>query len=54
MPWIELNEGRITLTMTRAGGMNWEATMPDQIQAHPYRLNAADAFNFASLKASQS
>ena len=54
MPWIELNEGRITLTMTRAGGMNWEATMPDQIQAHPYRLNAADAFNFASVKASQS
>jgi hypothetical protein len=41
MPWIELNDSRITLTMTRAGGMNWEATLPEHIQAHPYRLNAA-------------
>ncbi len=46
MPWIELNDGRITLTMTRAGGMNREATLPEHIQVHPYRLNAADAFNF--------
>jgi hypothetical protein len=54
MPWIELKDGRITLTMTRAGGMNWEATLPEHIQAHPYRLSAADAFNFASMKAVQS
>ena len=54
MPWIEINEGRITLTMTRAGGMNWEATLPEHIQAHPYRLNAADAFNVASMKGAPS
>ena len=29
--WIELNDGRITPTMTRAGGMNWEATLPEQV-----------------------
>jgi hypothetical protein len=54
MPWIELDEGRITLTMTRVGGMNWEATLPEHIQAHPYRLNAADALNLASMKAARS
>jgi hypothetical protein len=53
MPWIELNDGRIALTMTRAGGISWEATLPEHIQAHPYRLNAADALNFASMKAAQ-
>jgi len=50
MPWIQLIDGHITLTMTRAGGMNREATLPEHIQAHPYRLNAADAFNRASMK----
>lgn len=54
MPWIELDEGRIMLTMTRVGGINWEATLPEHIQAHPYRLNAADALNLASMKAAQS
>lgn len=54
MPWIELDQGRITLTMTRVGGMSWEVTLPEQIQAHPYRLNAADALNVASMKAAQS
>jgi hypothetical protein len=54
MPWIELDQGRITLTMTRVGGMSGEVTLPEQIQAHPYRLNAADALNVASMKAAQS
>lgn len=54
MPWIEFDEGRITLTMTRVGGMDWEATLPEHVQAHPYRLNAADALNLASMKAAQS
>ena len=53
MPWIEVNDHRVYLTMTRAGGLNWEATLPEHIQAHPYRLNAADALNFASTKAAQ-
>jgi hypothetical protein len=53
MPWIELNDQRIFLTMTRAGGLNWEATLPEHIQAHPYRLNAADALTCASVKAAQ-
>jgi hypothetical protein len=54
MPWIEINDGRISLTMTRSGGMNWEVTVPDHIQAHPYRLNAADALNLASQRATES
>lgn len=51
MPWIEVSDHCVYLTMTRAGGLNWEATLPEHIQAHPYRLNAADALNFASTKA---
>jgi predicted DNA-binding protein len=54
MPWIELNDSRITLTMTRAGGLNREVTLPERIQPHPYRLNAADALNLATAKAVQS
>ena len=51
MPWIERDDTRISLTMTRAGGLNWEATLPEDITPHPYRLNAADALNLASAKA---
>jgi hypothetical protein len=53
MPWIERIDTRINLTMTRAGGLNWEATLPEHIAPHPYRLNAADALNLASTKASR-
>lgn len=53
MPWIERIDTRINLTMTRAGGLNWEATLPEHITPHPYRLNAADALNLASTKASR-
>jgi hypothetical protein len=54
MPWLELHESRINLTMTRAGGRNSETTLPEQIAPHPYRLRAADAFIAASAKAAQS
>lgn len=50
MPWLERNGSRINLTMTRAGGMNREATTPAHITPHPYRLGAADALISASLK----
>jgi hypothetical protein len=43
-PWIERTpEGKIALTMTRVGGLNREATRPDHIVPHPYRLGSADA-----------
>lgn len=54
MPWLERNDARINLTMTRAGGMNREAAQPANITPHPYRLGAADALIAASLKATQS
>jgi hypothetical protein len=54
MPWLERNGSRINLTMTRAGGMNREATKPVHITPHPYRLGAADALISASLKGVQS
>lgn len=54
MPWLERNDTRINLTMTRAGGMNREASQPAHIAPHPYRLGAADALILASLKAVQS
>jgi hypothetical protein len=53
MSWIERNDSSINLTMTRAGGMNSEATIPDHITPHPYRLRAADALISASSKAVQ-
>jgi hypothetical protein len=54
MPWLERTDARLTLTMTRAGGLNREATRPDQIAPHPYRLGAADALLIASREASSS
>jgi hypothetical protein len=54
MPWLERNGSRINLTMTRAGGMDSEATIPEHIAPHPYRLRAADALISASNKAAQS
>jgi hypothetical protein len=54
MPWLERNDSRISLTMTRAGGMNREASQPVHIAPHPYRLGATDALISASLKAAQS
>lgn len=54
MPWLERHESRINLTLTRAGGMNWEAAAPEHIAPHPYRLRAADSFNLASSRANPS
>jgi len=51
MPWLEIDGTRINLTMTRVGGINWEATLPEHIAPHPYRLGAADALIKASSKA---
>lgn len=48
MPWLEWNEGRIVLSPTPAGGLNFEATSVEDIEPHPYRLNAADALNRAA------
>ena len=43
MPWLEMTNGQISLTMTRVGGLNIEATLPSDITPHPYRLASADA-----------
>jgi hypothetical protein len=43
MPWLESTAGRISLTMTRVGGLNKEATVPTDVAPHPYRLFSADA-----------
>ncbi len=48
MPWLEITSGRISLTMTRVGGLDREVTSPTQITPHPYRLASADALNAAS------
>ncbi len=48
MPWLEVTSGRISLTMTRVGGLKQEATIPLDIAPHPYRLAAADALVAAS------
>jgi len=50
LPWLEVNGGRLNLTMTRVGGLNYEATTPDDVAPHPYRLASADAFNEASSR----
>lgn len=42
MPWVEWNAGRLSLTMSRVGGLDFEATGPADIRPHPYRLLAAD------------
>jgi hypothetical protein len=54
MPWIECNDPRINLTMTNIGGVRREATSPEDILPHPYRLNAADALIASSEIASYS
>jgi len=42
MPWIQMNDGKVSLTMTRVGGLDREATEPEDITPHFYRLEAAD------------
>jgi hypothetical protein len=42
-PWVELREGRVSLSMARVPGLDSEPTSADQIAPHPYRLAAMDA-----------
>ncbi|QDU41265.1 hypothetical protein Mal4_56310 [Maioricimonas rarisocia] len=52
LPWLERPApGRISLTMTRTGGLDREATGPADITPHPYRLASADALNRATRDA---
>ncbi len=48
MPWLEVAAGRISLTMTRVGGLSREATDPADITPHPYRLSSADALSMVA------
>lgn len=48
MPWIHRLDGRIELTLTRAGGRDFEVQAPEDILPHFYRFQAADAFLRAS------
>ena len=48
MPWLEQSAGRISLTMTRVGGLKKQVTSPTELAPHPYRLSSADAMIFAS------
>ena len=48
MPWLETTGDRISLTMTRVGGLSREATSPANIAPHPYRLSSADALIVAA------
>lgn len=43
IPWLEVTADRISLTMTRVGGIAKEARIPGDIAPHPYRLASADA-----------
>jgi len=42
MPWIQSMDDKLSLTMTRVGGLKTEAVLPEHITPHPYRLHAAD------------
>jgi hypothetical protein len=44
MPWLERHLGRLALTATRVGGLDFEAKEAGDVAAHPYRLLAADRF----------
>lgn len=48
MPWLEVTAGRISLTMTRVGGLNREVIEPSHLVPHPYRLASAGALVRAS------
>lgn len=42
MAWVMQSEGRLSLAPTRVGELQREATKPDDIAPHDYRLTAAD------------
>lgn len=47
MPWLEMVNGKIGVSLTEVGGLRREVSRPQEIVPHPYRLAAADAFNMA-------
>ncbi|MDA7918225.1 hypothetical protein N9B20_01050 [Mariniblastus sp.] len=49
MPWVEKTRNKISLTMTRVGGLKTEALKPDDIRPHPYRLRTACSFLEATV-----
>jgi hypothetical protein len=50
-PWLELDtKGHFMRAPTRVGGLSTEATVPEQIAPHPYRLAAVDSL-IAAAKA---
>lgn len=44
MPWVQETIQGIGLTMTRAGGRDFEVARPERISPHYYRLGSADMF----------
>jgi hypothetical protein len=44
MPWVQWQDGSLTLTMTRVATSYTKITKPEEILPHPYRLAAADAW----------
>lgn len=48
MPWIERVNGRIALTSTQVGGLQYEARVPTDITPHFYRTASADALRAAA------
>jgi hypothetical protein len=48
MSWIERIDGRIALTSTQVGGLQFEATVPSDITPHFYRSVSADALRRAA------
>jgi len=49
MPWIEKTGNKISLSMTRVGGLRIEALKPDDVRPHPYRLRTALSFLEATV-----
>jgi hypothetical protein len=42
MPWVQLDDGKLSLTLGRVGGLDFEPLDPLDIRPHPYRLASAD------------
>lgn len=51
LPWVSESNGRIVLTLARAGGLRVEPNEIEQVAPHPYRLAAADALRAAARPA---
>lgn len=48
MPWIQIKDGLLYLTLTRVGGLRKEAKTPAHITPHFYRMAAADKWIVAA------